>query len=49
MFDLYKNQVVGFYYQNVWKTPVEEWHFNVSLLQVFSNILVVKTNYLVYP
>ena len=30
MFDLYKNQVVGFYYQNVWKTPVEEWHFNVS-------------------
>ena len=20
-------QVVGFYYQNVWKTPVEEWHF----------------------
>ena len=20
------NQVVGFYLQNVWKTPVEEWH-----------------------
>ena len=26
MFDLYRNQVVGFYYQNVWKTPVEERH-----------------------
>ena len=28
MFDLCRNQVVGFYYQNVWKTPVEEWHFS---------------------
>ena len=24
MFDLCRNQVVGFYYQNVWKTPAEE-------------------------
>ena len=27
MFDLCRNKVVGFYYQNVWKTPVKEWHF----------------------
>ena len=27
MFDFCKNQVVGFYNQNVWKTPVEKWHF----------------------
>ena len=27
MFDVRRNQVVGFYYQNVWKAPVEEWHF----------------------
>ena len=27
MFHLCRNQVVGFYLQNVWKTPVEEWHF----------------------
>ena len=27
MFHLWINQVVGFYLQNVWKTPVEEWHF----------------------
>ena len=27
MFYLCRNQVVGFYLQNVWKTPVEEWHF----------------------
>ena len=27
MFHLCRNQVVGFYYQNVWKTFVEEWHF----------------------
>ena len=27
MFDLYRNQVVGFYEQNVWKTPVGECHF----------------------
>ena len=27
MFVLCKNQVVDFYLQNVWKTPVEEWHF----------------------
>ena len=27
MFHLRINQVVGFYYQNVWKTPVEEGHF----------------------
>ena len=27
MFQLRINQVVGFYMQNVWKTPVEEWHF----------------------
>ena len=27
MFQLWINQVVGCYYQNVWKTPVEEWHF----------------------
>ena len=27
MFDLCRNQVVGFYWQNVSKTPVEEWHF----------------------
>ena len=44
-------QVVRFYYQNVWKTPAEEWP--ASLLKMplfhrcFSNILVVKTNYLV--
>ena len=24
MFQLRRNQVVGFYQQNVWKTPVEE-------------------------
>ena len=29
MFDLdVRNQVVGFYYQNVWKIPVEEWQFS---------------------
>ena len=27
MFHLRMNQVVGFYKQNVWKIPVEEWHF----------------------
>ena len=27
MFHLCRNQVVGFYWQNVEKTPVEEWHF----------------------
>ena len=27
MFHLCRNQVVGFYLQNLWKTPVEEWHF----------------------
>ena len=27
MFHLWIDQVVGFYYQNVWKTPVEEWCF----------------------
>ena len=26
MFHLCRNQVVGFYELNVWKTPVEEWH-----------------------
>ena len=26
MFCLYKNQAVGFHQQNVWKSPVEEWH-----------------------
>ena len=26
-FELCKNQVVGFYFQDIWKTPVEEWHF----------------------
>ena len=25
MFQLCINQVIGFYYQNVWKTPVEEY------------------------
>ena len=27
MFHLRRSQVVGFYLQNAWKTPVEEWHF----------------------
>ena len=27
MFHLWKSHVDGFYEQNVWKTPVEEWHF----------------------
>ena len=27
MFHLCRNQVVDFYWQNVWKIPVEEWHF----------------------
>ena len=27
MFYLCRNQVVVFYQQKVWKTPVEEWHF----------------------
>ena len=27
MFHWCRNQVVGFYKQNVWKTPVEEWYF----------------------
>ena len=27
MFHLWKNQMVGFYKQNVWKKPVEQWHF----------------------
>ena len=27
MFHLCRNQVIGFYLQNLWKTPVEEWHF----------------------
>ena len=27
MFHLRINKLVGFYKQNVWKTPVEEWHF----------------------
>ena len=31
MFHLSLNQVVGFYQQNVWKTPVEEWHFKVKM------------------
>ena len=28
MFDLYRNQVVGFYSQNFWERPVEEWYFH---------------------
>ena len=27
MFNLCRNQVVGFYLQHVWKTAVDEWHF----------------------
>ena len=27
MFHLQADQIVGFYKQNFWKTPVEEWHF----------------------
>ena len=27
IFDLGRGQVVGFYYQNVWKTTVKQWHF----------------------
>ena len=27
MLHLRMNQVAGFYKQNVWKTPVEEWQF----------------------
>ena len=27
MFHLCRNQKVGFYQENVWKTPVDEWHF----------------------
>ena len=27
IFQIWINQVVGFYQQNVWKTPLEEWHF----------------------
>ena len=27
MSHLFGNQVVDFYYQNVWETPLEEWHF----------------------
>ena len=27
MFHLCRNQVVGFYQQNVWKTLLEEWNF----------------------
>ena len=30
MFQLRINQVVGLYYQNIWKTPVEDWHFYSS-------------------
>ena len=49
MFHLRRNQVVDFYEQNVWKTPVEEeWHFtwpasyNVTLSQVFFKHLASK-------
>ena len=52
MFDLCKNQVVGFYYQNVWKTLDEDAGslLKMSLFRrCFRNIFVVKTNYLVYP
>ena len=58
MFHLRMNQVVGFYKQNVWKIPVEEWHAGRSLASLLkmslfhkyiSNILLVKTNSLVYP
>ena len=31
MFHLCRNQVVGFYWQNVWKTHVEEWNFKGAL------------------
>ena len=56
MFDLSRNQEVVFYQQNIWKTPAEEWYFKypASLLKMplfsrcFSNIFLVKTNYLVY-
>ena len=27
MFNLCRNHIVGFCLQNVWKAPVEEWHF----------------------
>ena len=27
MLHVWKNQVDGFYQQNVWKAPVEEWYF----------------------
>ena len=27
VFHLCRNQVIGFYEENVWKTLVEEWHF----------------------
>ena len=27
MYHVWISQVVGFYWQNIWKTPVEEWHF----------------------
>ena len=57
MFYLRKNQVDGFYHQNMWKTPAEEWNLSkdavgrpASLLKrCFSHILLVKTNYLVSP
>ena len=29
MFYLFRNQLVCFYYQNVWKAPVKKWHFKL--------------------
>ena len=57
MFYLRKNQVDGFYHQNMWKTPAEEWNLSKDavgrpaplLKRCFSHILLVKTNYLVSP
>ena len=57
MFHLCRNQVVGFYEKNVWKYL---WKSDIlrkdaALLKMslfrrcFSNNLLVKTNYLIYP
>ena len=60
MLHLWRNRVVFLYYQDVWKTVLEEWYFKwkcrlltVLLLSLFlwyfSQILLVQMSYLISP
>ena len=40
MFHLWRNQVVGFYWQNIWKASVEEWRCPYGCIHTHS-----KNNY----